>query len=261
MPRGLLHSATFGGPTGSPDLVVLHGMLGSSRNWSLVAKELSGFATVHTLDLPGHGQSRSLPAMDFPGMAAAVVNWLDAEAFEKVHLLGHSLGGKLAMWVASEFPSRLESLIVADIVPKDYPPHSQEILEAMARLDLISILSRRDAEDAMLDAIPDLGMRKFVLTNLVRGEDQQFFWQADIHGLLRSLPALSSNPMAGKAPHQGKTLFIRGGESNYFRPADEAGILQYFPNSAVQTIPEAGHNVHFDDIPAFVSILRSHLDV
>jgi pimeloyl-ACP methyl ester carboxylesterase len=156
-------------------------------------------------------------------MAAAVVNWLDAEAFEKVHLLGHSLGGKLAMWVASEFPSRLESLIVADIVPKDYPPHSQEILEAMARLDLISILSRRDAEDAMLDAIPDLGMRKFVLTNLVRGEDQQFFGKPI--SMASSVPCqhCPPTPWPGKHPTREKpSLSVEGNRTTSAQPTKRA---------------------------------------
>lgn len=256
----MLHSVTFPGPVSSPDLVVLHGLLGSSRNWGLAAKALAEFATVHTLDLPGHGQSHTLPSLGFPGMADAVLEWLDAHDLSKPCLLGHSLGGKVAMCLASEQPQRLQSLVIADIAPRDYPPHSQEILEAMAAIDLPALQSRRDAEEALLEVVPDLGMRRFVLTNLVR-DGQGFAWQADLHGLLRSLPQLSSNPMSGKAPFHGKALFIKGEKSGYIRKEDEGSIRRYFPDSTLHTVPGAGHNVHFDNVPAFTEILRSYLDV
>lgn len=256
----MLHSVTFPGPVSSPDLVVLHGLLGSSRNWGLAAKTLAEFATVHTLDLPGHGQSPTMPTLDFPSMADAVLAWLAANNLSKPCLLGHSLGGKVAMCLASEQPQRIQSLVVADIAPRDYPPHSQEILEAMAAIDLPGLQSRRDAEYALTEAIPDLGMRRFVLTNLIR-DGQGFAWKADLAGLLHSLPQLSSNPMSGKPPFHGKTLFIKGSESNYIRPEDEGAIRKSFPDSTLHSVTGAGHNVHFDNIRAFTEVLREHLDV
>ena len=260
MPSSTLFAASQEGPPGAPVLVILHGLLGSSRNWGLVTKALEGKVTVHALDLPNHGQSPHLEELSFGSMADAVLEWIDSSGLSKVHLLGHSLGGKVAMCFADKHPERLESLIVADIAPKDYEPHSQDILEAMHALDLDGVSSRREAEEALTEAIPELAMRKFVLTNLVRSPDG-FQWQVNLESILRALPDISSNPMKGKTGYSGRTLILKGDTSNYILPEDEDLFQQYFPNSSLQTIPNSGHNVHFDNLPAFTELLCQNLNV
>ena len=255
-----LFATSHEGPTGAPILVILHGLLGSSRNWGLVTKALADKVTVHALDLPNHGQSPHQEEVSFQSMADAVLEWMDSEGLNKVHLLGHSLGGKVAMYFADEFPDRLESLIVADIAPKDYEPHLQHILEAMHALDLSAISSRKEAEDALSEAIPELGMRKFVLTNLARSSEG-FQWQVNLGSILQALPTISSNPMAGKTGYAGKTLILKGQTSSYIQSEDEIVFQRYFPNSTLQTVPNSGHNVHFDNLPAFTEILLKHLNV
>jgi len=255
-----LFAASHEGPPDAPVLVILHGLLGSSRNWGLVTKALADKVRVHALDLPNHGQSPHQEELSFQSMADAVLEWMDSEGLNKVHLLGHSLGGKVAMFFADEHPDRLESLIVADIAPKDYEPHSQDILEAMHALDLSAIASRKEAEDALSEAIPELGMRKFVLTNLGR-VPEGFQWQVNLGSILQALPSISSNPMAGKTGYAGKTLILNGETSNYIKPEDEILFQRYFPNSSLQTVPNSGHNVHFDNLPEFTEILLKHLNV
>ena len=255
-----LFAASHHGPPGAPVLVILHGLLGSSRNWGLVTKALAERVTVHALDLPDHGQSPHLESFSFQSMSEAVLEWMDSVGLSTVHLLGHSLGGKVAMYLADKNPERLESLIVADIAPKDYEPHSQEILAAMSELDLSSISSRKEAEEALSITIPEMGMRKFVLTNLLRTPDG-FRWQVNLDSILRALPEISSNPMQGKTGYSGRTLILRGETSNFIKPEDEHLFHKYFPDSSLETVPNAGHNVHFDNLSAFTEILLRHLNV
>ncbi len=243
------------GGQGSPPLIILHGILGSSRNWGLAGPQLAAHFEVHALDLPSHGSSPPLQEMTFESIARQVLEWMDASGIPKATVLGHSLGGKVAMVLASEHPDRVRRLIVADIVPRDYRLHSLAAIEAMLAIDLASLQSRRDAETLLEPTVPDLGLRKFLITNLVRDGDSQFRWQANLDALYNSLPALARNPMAGRPPHTGPTQFLLGEHSDFVRPGDEDRILQHFPQAALGTIPGAGHNLHFDNLPSFVQAL------
>lgn len=240
------------GGAGKPPLVILHGILGSSRNWAGAGPRLAEHFEVHALDLPSHGQSPHMDAMTFETMAQQVAKWIDACDLGPVILLGHSLGGKVAMTLASISPDWLVRLIIADIAPRDYSPHSLEAIEAMLALDLSALQSRKEAEDGLRQRVPDLGLRRFLLTNLVRGEDQQFRWQANLEAIHQSLSGLGRNPMAQRLPHTGPALFLKGEHSDFVRDRDDAVILQYFPQATIHTIAAAGHNLHFDNLPAFV---------
>ncbi len=259
-----LNAVSVEGPPGAPIVVILHGLLGSSRNWGLVMKALAPTtATVHALDLPNHGKSPHTREINFDSLTEAVLQWMQSKGLGKVHLLGHSLGGKVAMHLADLHPDQLESLIVSDIAPKGYEPHSQDILEAMDALDLSVIRSRKEAEEILSASVPGLGMRKFVLTNLVRTtppEAPGFQWQVNLKGLLQALPEISSNPLCGKVGYHGRTLIIKGEHSNYILPEDRKIFEIHFPNSTFHTIPDSGHNVHFDNLPAFTEVLLQHLN-
>ena len=247
----MLFSRPMGGEGKFP-LIILHGILGSSRNWGVAGPKLADFFQVHAIDLPSHGSSPSLQEMTFQSMADEVITWMDSNCFEKVYLLGHSLGGKVAMVLASIYPERIERLIVADIIPREYPPHSFAAIEAMLALDLTTIKSRREAEVLLEPVAPDLGLRKFLLTNLVRSEDQQFFWQTDLLSLRNSLQSLAQNPMENRLPYTGGTQFLLGEYSEFVRDGDEDLIRHYFPVANIQIIQNAGHNLHFDNLPDFV---------
>ena len=242
------------GGEGNFPMVIMHGLLGSSRNWVKAGKVLASRFDVFALDLPNHGDSPSMPNMTFDAVAKCILEWMDEHALSSPVLLGHSLGGKVAMSMAGRYPDRCKALAVADIAPREYEPHSRTVIEAMLGLDLAALQSRRDAEDELREVIPDLGLRQFMLTNLVRN-GETLAWQVNLEGLLHSLPKLIANPMIGFSAYEGPTLFMKGENSQFIRTEDEAVIQDWFPQSELVTVPKSGHNIHFDNLQFFVDTM------
>lgn len=248
----LLNARSFPS-VGKPALLILHGLLGSTRNWQTVAKPLSEHFSVHTLDLRNHGESPWAPSMAYPEMAADVIRWMDAHNIENAVLMGHSLGGKVAMRVAHDFPDRLSRLIVVDIAPKAYPHAWLSEIKALMDLSPDQLASRQAAEDALTPAVPDWALRKFLLTNLSRDEATGALRrQSNLSVIYASLPALFLSSIDTGAVISTPSLFIKGDKSSYVTPQDEQAIANQFPNSSLIAIPNAGHNVHFDNPNAFV---------
>ncbi|MDP0500137.1 MAG: alpha/beta fold hydrolase [Verrucomicrobiota bacterium JB022] len=246
------------GRNGNPPLVLLHGLLGSSRNWMQVGKRLGEQYDVYALDLRNHGQSPHRDGMDYAAMAADVVAWLDAQGLDAVHLVGHSMGGKTAMRLACEHPERVRTLTVADISPVESPPRWQREFAAMRRLDLGSLKTRGDAALKLEDEVPDWAFRQFLLTNLDRDpETKGFIWTVNLAELEAALPTLFA---AGLEPDQhfdGPTLFLKGENSRFIRDAHLPVIGQHFPQARVEVIPKSGHNVHFDNVDAFIEQIEA----
>ena len=240
-----------------PPLVILHGMLGSSRNWQLAAKDLAerGF---HVLvpDLRNHGQSPHASEMDYESMGADVLAWMDRLELGPLHLMGHSMGGKIAMLLACRHPDRVERLTVVDIAPKAYRwvGHRLEFA-AMEAIDLEHLASRAEAELKMEGRVPDWAMRKFLTKNLERAEPGPGWrWTINLPVISAALGQLESNPLRPEDRYVGPTRFIAGGKSNYVNPAlDLPVIKQYFPSANLIVIPTSGHNPHFDTRPEFVA--------
>jgi esterase len=245
------------GGLGRPVLVVLHGLLGSSRNWQTAGRDLTDAFHVLALDLRNHGSSPHAESMSYADHAADVVAWLDTQGLERVSLLGHSMGGKTAMLVACRNPQRVERLIVADIAPKDYywPAHRVNFA-AMNELDLASVHSRGEAEMRLEARVSSLGMRKFLATNLERGEDGAWRWGINLPAITAALPAMEKNPLAPSDRYGGPTVFIAGGQSDYIEAADESVIRGYFPSARVARIAESGHNPHMETREKFVALVR-----
>ena len=239
------------GGEGNPPMIILHGLLGSSRNWVQAGKALASRFNVFALDLPNHGDSFSMHDMSFDAVSKCILEWMDERSIASPILLGHSLGGKVAMCLASSYQHRCSALGVVDIAPREYEPHSQTTIQTMCALDLESIQSRRDAEDMLQDAIPDMGFRRFILTNLVR-KDGLFAWQVNLTALLHSLPNLILSPMTEHSRYDGPAIFFKGETSDFIKPEDEIVIQSRFPRSHLTTIPQAGHNVHSDNLPMFI---------
>ncbi len=253
-----LHARHFGGE-GNPPLVVLHGLLGASRNWQSVGRELAARFDVHALDLRNHGASPWSDAMDYASLAADLAAWLDAKGLRAVHLLGHSMGGKTAMRFAMDFPERLLSLTVVDIAPRDYDWHHRTEFAAMLALDLDSLRDRREADAALTAGVPDWAMRQFLLTNLARRDDGSFAWEVNLRALHRALPEISATPLAPGETFAGPTTFIKGGKSGFVRPEDLEGIRAHFPNAVLAELPGSGHNPHIEDRSEFVRLLTLSL--
>jgi pimeloyl-ACP methyl ester carboxylesterase len=246
------------GEEGQPLLVILHGLLGSSRNWTTVGKLLARSFDVFALDLRGHGDSPPAPDGDysFKAMAGDVAAWLQERAIPRCFLLGHSLGGKVAMRLAVDAPARFSGLIVADIAPRDYPPHHLAAFDAMQALDLAALTSRAQAEEFLRSRLADGGLARFLLTNLVREADAGFRWRIDLAGLQAALPEISRNSLLPGEKFSGPALFLRGDRSDYIRDGDRPAIAAHFPRHQILALGQAGHNLHVDQPAAFATALE-----
>jgi pimeloyl-ACP methyl ester carboxylesterase len=235
------------GDRGQP-LIILHGLLGSSDNWRTLARRFGQHFRVYAVDLRNHGNSPQSHLMNFQVMAEDLLEFIRDHDLSPAHLLGHSLGGKVAMQTALTFPAELSKLILVDIAPKEYPPSHESILTALAKIDLDEIQSRQEADSTLAETIDERPIRQFLLKNLIRTDEGRYAWQMNLKGLRENYHLLTKN-----IEHQPYTrftrpaLFIRGERSSYINPTeDETRILDLFPKAEIITIPNAGHWVHAD---------------
>lgn len=250
-----LHSRLHGH---GPPLVLLHGLFGSNENFGAVARALAGGFTIYGLDLRNHGRSPHGEAMDYAALAADVRDTMDGHALSSAHVLGHSLGGKTAMELALSHPERVRRLVVVDIAPVAYPPRHDVELEAMRGLEPDTITSRREADDRLADAVPDPGVRQFLLKNLVRA-GAGFAWRIPLETIVEQYPQIAAAPPS-PGRYDGPTLFVRGGESDYLPDDAERVIRQRFPAARIGTVAGAGHWVHVEAPERFVELVRGFLE-
>ncbi len=234
-------------------LVMLHGLFGSGDNWLGVAPRFAKQFRVLLPDLRNHGQSPHHPAMSYPLLAGDLAEWLDSQNIATVSLLGHSLGGKVVMQLALQFPARVKKLVVVDISPRAYPPDHEKIFRALLALDLSQCRSRRQMEDALAPELPDLTLRRFLLKNIGRRPDGSWFWKMGLRELHENYPKLLE-AVSGVTPFAKPALFLRGGKSGYLRAEDQALIHRLFPQAKIETVPGAGHWVHSEKPEEFVRL-------
>jgi esterase len=261
MATPLLHFLDQGDPT-APPLVILHGLFGTLDNWQTLARRWADEAglRVVSVDLRNHGRSFHSPEHSYALMAQDVLMLLDHLAIDpaRLTLLGHSMGGKVAMTLALGYPARLAQLIVLDIAPRfSNMEHQDDIIAGLQSVDLRTIQNRQQAEAALLPQIPQVGVRQFLLKNLYRREDNSFAWRINLSALVENLAAVGQE-IASAAPFLKPTLFIRGGKSDYILPEDKLqGIPALFPNSQVATVPDAGHWVHAEKPDEIFGLVRN----
>jgi pimeloyl-ACP methyl ester carboxylesterase len=191
--------------------------------------------------------------MTYGEMMDDVLGWMEAEGVGTATLVGHSMGGKVAMLLACRQPARVERLVSVDIAPKDYfwPGHRASFA-AMNELRLEGLRSRAEAEMRFEARVPSLATRKFLTTNLERSADGTWSWTIHLPVLTASLAELEKNPLLPEDRFAGPTRFVAGGKSAYIEPADHAVIRRHFPNAEIRTIPAAGHNPHMETRAEFV---------
>ena len=241
------------GTTGLPPLVILHGLLGSSRNWQTAGRDLAGRYHVYALDLRNHGGSPHSTDMTYAAMLADVLEWFDAHDLAKATVMGHSMGGKVAMLLACRHPERVERLIVVDTAPRAYrSPGLEAQFAAMTALELGILQSRADAEQRLEASVPDWAARKFLTTNLTQDSAGRWHWAVNLPVLHAALAELGKNPLAPTDRFAGPALFIAGGKSRFLLAADHAPISAHFPNARFEAIPGAAHNPHMETREAFV---------
>ena len=247
-----LYSRDLGGE-GKPPLLILHGMLGSSRNWLTAGSELAAQYHVFALDLRNHGRSPHAETMSYAEMMEDVVGWLDEQHVGSAALLGHSMGGKTAMLLACRHPERVDRLCVVDIAPRDYywVAHRTNFA-AMNELNLADLHSRAEAEMRLEARVHNWAMRKFLTTNLEQTPEGRWRWQINLSAITAAVPTLEANSLLRSDRYAGPTRFIAGGMSTYIEPADEATIRAHFAHAEIVTIPNSGHNPHMETREAFV---------
>jgi esterase len=228
-----------------PPLIVLHGLLGSMNNWQTLGMRLGRYFSVYLVDQRNHGRSPHTPDHNYPAMVHDVIELMDQENIASANLLGHSMGGKVAMQAVVLHPERFMTLTVVDIAPRAYEDGHRQYLEAMRDLDPATCATREEADAMLRDRIPDPSVRQFILTNLKRDEAGRLAWRVNLAALLAHQNDLLV-PVVTTTPSQIRALFLRGQSSAYITSEDEQLIIQLFPRATIQTIDGAGHWVHAD---------------
>jgi esterase len=242
---------------GSP-LVILHGFLGSLDNWHTASKRLSESFKVYSLDLRNHGQSLHNELMSYPIMAEDLLEFLDEENLAEANLLGHSMGGKVVMQLATEHAERVSKLVVVDIAPKAYPPSQRPLLEALRKIDLKKFKSFGEIDAVLTPAVHDDTTRRFLIKNLAREPTTGFRWKIDLDAIINNYDELTRS-ISAKNKLNKPTCFIRAGRSKYIQGEDIGEIVEIFPQAQIVTIPEAGHWVHVDAAEKFLRIVTDFL--
>jgi esterase len=249
--------------TGEP-LVILHGLFGTLDNWQTIARQLAEDFTVYIVDLPNHGRSpHTKGEFDYSEMSDAVAEFLTKNWIHETRLIGHSMGGKLAMQLALNQPDLIKKLAVIDIAPKKYSGGHGNIFRALFALDLNTLTDRKEAEQFLTQRLPEegAGTIQFLLKNLSRRSDTEgggFEWKMNLDVLYANYPRILDQ-LEGDIPFRKSTLFVRGGTSDYIKNSDFDVISKLFPNSAIQTIEDAGHWVHAEKPKELLEALKKFM--
>jgi esterase len=241
-----------------PPVALLHGVFGSARNLGVAQRALAPHFRVLAMDLRNHGASPHAATMDYNAMAADVLETLDQRAALPTALVGHSMGGKAAMMAALLHPDQVTRLVVADIAPVAYEHHNAEIAGALAAIPLTPGLTRAAADAALAEAVPDAGLRAFLLQNLVPGAHPG--WRIGLPEIAAAMPVIEGwdAPPPG-AVYRGATLFVAGAASDYVRQEDRPAIRALFPAARFVTLKNAGHWLHADNPAGFIGVLEAFL--
>ncbi|HRT06976.1 MAG TPA: alpha/beta fold hydrolase [Candidatus Paceibacterota bacterium] len=251
-----LHFQTLG--AGEP-LIVLHGLFGSLDNLHSFNQRMAERYRVYAVDQRNHGRSPHSPEMDYGLMAEDLFELVQAERLSAVRLVGHSMGGKTAMEFALRFPQRVAALVVADIAPKAYPPHHQQILEGLLALDLSRHQTRREVEMALEPWVPEPGVRQFLLKSVTRhSSGHAFAWRMGLQEIAANYERLRE-AVAGGRTYPGPTLFIRGERSAYLSESDLEPARQLFPAARMEVVPGAGHWLHAEAPEVFYRLVAAFL--
>ncbi|RKR06239.1 esterase [Kushneria sinocarnis] len=243
-----LHHTDTGGD--GPILVILHGLFGSLDNWRSHIRVWQEQYRVIAMDLRNHGRSPHAEGMSYDAMAQDVLAVLDQLDIRECFLLGHSIGGKLAMTLARQQADRIAGLIVADIAPVAYEHGHDDIFRAMHAAEDAQPESRREADEAMTTAIGTPAIRQFLSTNLVRDEWGVLGWRVGLEQIEADYAALAAAP-AGEAPYPGPALVLRGDRSDYVPDSTHEAIMAVLPHASIETLNGAGHWLHAEQPEAF----------
>lgn len=245
----------------NPDLdyvILIHGLFGDLNNLAMVKRELENEFNVLSIDLPDHGQSAFSETFSFENSANAIVSLTESLGISTFSILGHSLGGKVSMRVALDFPDKVTSLIVADIAPVANPPRHDNVFNGLKGVDLAATKSRQHANEQLAAHVVEPGVRQFLLKSLAKDEEQ-WRWRFNLALLFRDYDKLTA-AIESDSQYTGPVLFVKGSESDYLMPEHREAIGKLFPNSQAKVIQGTGHWLHAEKPAMFNRIVKGFLN-
>lgn len=250
-----LHSESCGA---GPPLIILHGLFGSLENWRSMSRKLGQHFQVFSLDMRNHGGSPHSAEFSCALMAEDLKEFMDEHSLCSAHLLGHSLGGKVAMQFALTHPDFVERLVVVDIAPRSYPPLHTDIFTLLSFIPLERFSSRSEVRQELEKGISDRSVVEFLLKNITSTQSGMLQWRMNLKALQENYREIITAP-EWEGRFDKPTLFIRGENSDYIGLADLGGIKKYFPSAEVAMVAGAGHWVHVQAPDAFEGLVRDFL--
>ncbi|MDP4184928.1 MAG: alpha/beta fold hydrolase [Bacteroidota bacterium] len=258
---------------GTQKLVILHGLYGSSDNWMTLGRKLSETREVYLVDLRNHGRSFHDSEHSYDAMVADLAWFLETEGLNRICLLGHSMGGKVAIKFAAEYPDKIEKLIVADIAPKNYLllgkdasqyTFHQSIIDGMLALHPETCKSLKDVEARMTSFAPEPSLRHFLMKNIAKEKQDGYHWRINApvlkHWLKVIIGGVDYRDLSKNAPYSAyPVLFLRGGNSSYIQDNDIPLLKSLYTNLRVELIPEAGHWLHAEQPQLFFTKVTEFL--
>jgi len=246
--------------SGAP-VIMIHGLLGMSDNFIPLAKNLAEQYKVILPDLRNHGNSPHSEEFDLSVLTEDIIELYQKLNFNSAVIIGHSLGGRVAISATLKFPDLFSRLIVEDMAPRKYSGNKSinNLLQVMNQIDLKSKRSINEIDEALMQAIPDTRNRQLVLKNITRISEGAYVWKLNLDVIIRKVESLMA-PVFEEVTFSKPTLFIKGGRSNLIRPEDYKIIYKFFPAAEIEIIPNAGHWVHADEPQLFLEKVMAFLD-
>lgn len=239
-------------------IVMLHGIFGSSDNWLTPSRMLSQNYHTYALDLRNHGQSFHDEAFDYPSMVADVVRFMEDRQIKDPIVMGHSMGGKVAMNLAVAHPDKVQKLIVVDIAPRPYNLENHVELEGLNSISIDDVTSRQEADDMLAKHVDAADVRQFLLKNLQRKPEGGFKWKLNLAAISENMLKIGL-PLQFEGKFEKPTLFVRGAKSGYVRDKDLDVIKNIFPAVTLETL-DTGHWVPAEKPREFVEVIRRWLE-
>ena len=250
----ILSSTVLG--SGNP-LIILHGLFGESKNWNSIAKEMSSDFEVHLIDQRNHGNSFHHDQHNYIALANDLYNYINEYSLKKYSIIGHSMGGKVAMQFSLMYPDEIQNLIIVDIAPKEYKNEHYTIFEGLQKV-LLESASRKEAQNILMHYVKDITVVNFLLKGFSLSDSCKPQFKFNIHALEKNI----NNLLGTLKKHNnfnGMTYFLSGSESNYIQPSDAKDISKLFPRNKIITINNAGHWIHFEAKETFLYTIKTIL--
>lgn len=241
--RNILHSKILG--KGKP-LLILHGLFGMNDNWMTLGRKFAEDFQVHLIDLRNHGRSFHDDEMNYEVMTRDIVNYCRTHHLTEIFVIGHSMGGKVAMFFATNHPNFVRKSIIADIAPKKYDDKHSFIFEALQQIDFEMLKSRKEVENQLSITIENQGVLQFLLKNIYHADSGKLALRFNLPVLEKNYHLLNET-LPSTSIYKGKTLFLKGQYSDYITTSDYDSIQKHFPHSEIVEIPHAGHWLHAEN--------------